>query len=220
MKQDDIDIRRNIPGEEFDYQALMGSLRNYACPRDKITELLKKGVVVRVKKGIYIFGRKYQRRPFSREILANLICGPSYVSLDYALHYHSLIPERVEALTSVICGRGRRFHTPVGLFIYRSIPAGAYSTGIKRMELDDGRSFLVATPEKALADKLYTDRGTGIHSQEELKDYLENSLRIEPEELAGLDINHLALIAEKYRSRKIQLLSRLVRRLGMERSGR
>jgi hypothetical protein len=36
--------------------------------------------------GIYVFGERYRRSPFSREVLANMIYGPSYISLDYALH--------------------------------------------------------------------------------------------------------------------------------------
>jgi predicted transcriptional regulator of viral defense system len=111
------ELRKKVAGEEFDYQVLMDVLRDYEHPRDKITAMLRQGVIIRVKKGIYVFGEKYSRGPFSREVLANMIYGPSYVSLDYALHYHGLIPERVEAVTSVTSGRGRRFSTPVGLFI-------------------------------------------------------------------------------------------------------
>ncbi|MGD0626568.1 MAG: hypothetical protein ABSB32_17880 [Thermodesulfobacteriota bacterium] len=63
--------------------------------------MLRRKDIIRVKKGLYIFGETYARRPFSREVLANVIYGPSYVSLDYALHYHGLIPERVEAVISI-----------------------------------------------------------------------------------------------------------------------
>ncbi len=56
--------------------------------------------------------------------------GPSYISLEYALQYHGLIPERVEAVTSVTTGRSRRFASPVGLFTYRSIPLSAFRTGM------------------------------------------------------------------------------------------
>jgi len=120
------ELRKKVAGEEFDYQILMDVLRGYEHPRDKITAMLRQGVIIRVKKGIYVFGEKYSRGPFSREVLANMIYGPSYVSLDYALHYYGLIPERVEAVTSVTSGRSRRFSTPVGLFIYRMIPLRAY----------------------------------------------------------------------------------------------
>lgn len=45
-------LRKAIPWEEFDYQALLQVLKDYAHPRDKITDLLAKGVLVRVKKGL------------------------------------------------------------------------------------------------------------------------------------------------------------------------
>ena len=204
------ELRRSIPGEEFDYQSLLGALKGYERPRDKITALLRRGVIVRVKKGIYVFGQKYARRPFSREALANIIYGPSYVSLDYALHYHGLIPERVEAVTSVSVGRNRRFTTPVGLFLYSTAPLKAYQIGIDQAEVD-GRTFLIATPEKALCDKIYNDRGTGIRSQTEMRKYLFASLRIDPESLKRLDADVVADVGERYRSRKIRLLSNLIR---------
>ena len=180
------DLRARIDGEEFDYQTLLDSLKQYERPRDKITSLLRQKAIIRVKKGIYIFGPKYARRPFSREILANMIYGPSCISLDFALHYHGLIPERVEAVTSVTTGRGRRFHTPVGLFIYRPIPPGAFPVGIDQVQIDGGRSFLIAVPEKAIADKIQDDRGTGIRSQDDMRRYLMQNLRIDAESIGKL----------------------------------
>ena len=50
------DIRRTIDTDVFDYQQLMDCLVGYAKPRDKIRALLKAGDVVRVKKGLYVFG--------------------------------------------------------------------------------------------------------------------------------------------------------------------
>ena len=208
------ELRRRIAGEEFDYQALLDGLREYDRPRDKITDLLKQGEVIRVKKGIYVFGERYRRRPFSRELLANMIYGPSYVSLETALHYHGLIPEGVEAMTSVAGARGRRFFTPVGLFIYRGVSMNAYRTGIDQVELESGRSFLIATPEKALADKIQADRGTAIRTQAEMRTYLLDSLRIDPESLFKLNAKTICMIAEQYRSRKLRLLSSLLLRLG------
>ncbi len=208
------DLRHKITTEEFDYQALIDGLREYDRPRDKITDLLRQGAIVRIKKGIYIFGERYRRVPFSREVLANMIHGPSYISLDYALHYYGMIPERVEAVTSVTCNRGRRFSTPVGLFIYRGIPMNAYQTGIDQVVLDGGRTFLIAVPEKALSDKIHDDRGTSIRTHTEMRTYLLDNLRIDPERLEKLDAGIISLIAECYRSRKIRLVSDLLRKLG------
>lgn len=206
-------IRKYISNEEFDYQTLLHGLGQYSRPRDKISDLLRKGVIVRVKKGIYIFGKDYRQQPFSREILANLIYGPSYISLEYALHYFGLIPERVEAVTSVTTGRSRKYATPVGLFNYRMIPLAAFRIGMDRVELDNGRSFLIATPEKALADKIRDDRGNGFQTQGQLLDYLENNLRVDLTALTNLNSEHLDTIARRYNSRKLQLLSNLLRRL-------
>ena len=205
-------LRKQVPAEEFDYQRLLDGLKEYSRPRDKITDMLRKKMLIRVKKGIYVFGETYARGPFSREVLANMIYGPSYVSLDYALHYYGLIPERVEAVTSVTCGRSRRFSTPVGLFLYRMIPMEAYQIGMDRVEIEGGRSFLIATPEKALADKLRDDRGTGVRTQEEMRSYLSDHLRIDPEGLGKLDPDRLAAIAVRYHSRKIRKLADMVRR--------
>jgi hypothetical protein len=210
------DLRARINGEEFDYQALLDSMKQYERPRDKITNLLRQKAIIRVKKGIYIFGPKYARRPFSREILANLIYGPSCISLDFALHYHGLIPERVEAITSVTTGRGRRFHTPIGMFIYRAIPPGAFSIGIDRVELEDGRSFLIAVAEKAIADKIQDDRGTGIRNQDDMRRYLMQNLRMDVGSIVKLRAETLSILAKRYGSRKLQLLEKVITRLREE----
>ena len=206
-------LLNSIPYEEFDYQTLLDAVHEYARPRMKISSMLAKGDIIRVKKGLYILGESLRRRPFCRELLANLIYGPSYISLEYALHYHGLTPERAEILTSVTCGRSRTFDTPVGKFSYRMIPLEAFRTGMDRVELDDGRSFLIAIPEKALADRIVADRGAGITTQKELHDYLLSSLRIDPGMLRQLDPARLAEIAHHYRSRRVKLLSDLVSRL-------
>jgi len=206
-------IRRQIPHEEFDYQTLMGGLKDYARPRDKISDLIRKGTIIRVKKGLYVFGDEYRRKPYSREILANLIYGPSYISVDYALQHYGLIPERVEAVTSVTTGRSRKFSTPVGLFTYRMIPLDAFQVGMDRVEISDGRGFLMATPDKAIADKLYVDRGSGIQTQKELQCYLEENLRVDQSGLRELSPDVLNAIAQRYRSRRVKLLSALVRRM-------
>lgn len=208
------ELRSKITSEEFDYQALLDGLREYDRPRDKITDLLRQGAILRIKKGIYVFGERYRRLPFSREVLANMIYGPSYISLDYALHYYGMIPERVEAVTSVTCARGRRFSTPVGLFIYRGISMNAYQIGIDHVVLDRGHTFLIAVPEKALSDKIHDDRGTSVRTHTEMRTYLLDNLRIDPETLEKLNADILSLIADRYRSRKIRLVSDLLRKLG------
>ncbi len=205
-------IRKTVTREEFDYQVLTSSLRGYSYPRDKITDILREGQIIRVKKGLYIFGPDYRRRPYSREVLANLIYGPSYISLEYALAYHGLIPERVEALTSVTTGRTRTFTTPVGVFTYHMIPLRAFQTGMMRVDLDDGGAFLIATPEKALVDKVFVDRTSEIRTLKGLEAYLFDDLRIDQDIFGRLDEGAVSDCVDRYSSAKLQLLRSLLRK--------
>jgi predicted transcriptional regulator of viral defense system len=207
-----VDIRSRIQAEIFDYQTLTDALKDMSAPRDKTTRLLRQGIIIRVKKGLYVFGDKYRRYPHSKELLANLVYGPSYVSLDYALAYHGLIPERVEALTSVTPSRPRRFDTPVGLFNYRQIPPRAYEVGVIRVEADHEQAFLIASPEKALADKVVSIRGTPIVSAVEMRRFIEEDLRIDAAAVRALSAERVDDYAGRYRSRRLRLLSKVISR--------
>lgn len=208
-----IDVRDRIQAEVFDYQTLTDALKELSSPRDKITGLLRKGVIIRVKKGLYVFGDRYRKHLYSKELLANLVYGPSYVSLDYALAYHGIIPERAEALTSVTLSRSRKFSTPVGLFIYRRIPAQAYQAGMVRVEGNHDQAFLIASPEKALADKIVSVRGAPIASSAEMHRFLEEDLRIDVGVIRSLSAERIDEFAARYRSLRLRRLSGLVRRL-------
>jgi len=202
-------LRRRVTEEEFDYQILLDVLRAYDQPRAKIKAWLKNKTLIRVKKGLYVFGEQWSRKPFSREVLANLIYGPSYISLDYALQYYGLIPERVEMVTSCTPGRARTFVTPVGRFLYRQIPPAAYAMGVDRLTQDHGRAFLIAVPEKALADKLVADRGADLSTPEDVRSYVLNHLRVSPAGLKKMKKSLLAAIAKAYGSRRVRWLSEL-----------
>jgi predicted transcriptional regulator of viral defense system len=215
----DASLRHRIPHEEFDYQVLLDALSGYSRPRSKITALLRNGVIVRVKKGLYVFGKEERRKPLCPELLANLVYGPSCVSLEYALAWHALIPERVETVTSVTCGRSKAFDTPVGRFVYRSVPMRVFPVGVDRVETGDRRAFLIATPEKALADVLVADRRGPIRSRREMAACLRESWRIEESRLKELSRGLLDELAKCYRSRKVRLLASIVERLKREGRG-
>lgn len=202
-------IRQQIGREVFDYQGLLHCLSAYAKPRDRIKRLLDAGDIVRVKKGLYVFGDAYRRSPVSRELLANLIYGPSYISLDYALAWHGLIPERVTTVTSVTTGRSRAFTTPFGIFSYRSLAEHRYATGAL-LQQGENESFLLAAPEKALADKVWDDKrfpGATVSAYEE---YLAHDLRIDADRLRLLDGARLEAVRAAYSSRKIDRLIRYI----------
>lgn len=206
-------LRNRIGREEFDYEALISGLGELAYPRDAVTGLLRKGAIIRVKKGLYVFGENHRRRPYSRELLANMAYGPSYISLEYALQHHGLIPERVEAVTSVTTGGSKRFHTPAGLYTYHKIPVEAFRAGFRREEGPGDIAYLVAIPEKALADKVQADRGAAISTHQDMADYLTGSLRIEESVLREMNPDFLEDYGRRYGSRRLRLLSQWIRRL-------
>ena len=212
MNGDLLSIRKRIPFDVFDYATLVSALSGYRKPRDKITKLLESGNVIRIKKGLYCFGEAVRKEPLSREYLANLIYGPSYVSLEYALAFYGLIPERVEMVTSVTTARSRTFVTPVGEFSYRMLTEGRYEHGADLLE-SSGATFLMATQEKAISDYIWTDKRLEGWSVSMIETYLFEDLRIDPERIAELDRARLVRIAEAYRSRKIESLVRCVEKL-------
>jgi predicted transcriptional regulator of viral defense system len=209
-------LRRVVGREEFDYVALMSALKGYARPRDKVTALLRQGTVVRVKKGLYVFGAEVRRGPFSLEILANTIYGPSYLSLQYALAHYGLIPEGVTEVTSVSLARGKRFETPVGRFSYHAVPERAFGIGVDQLEIAKDVSCLMATREKALADTLYLTKALRLTSAREMRSYLTDSLRIDEDALAELDGEALGAIAERYDSGRVSLLANTISLLKKE----
>ena len=205
-------IRQAITREIFDYQVLLDALSGYSKPRDKITKLLAGGAIVRIKKGLYCFGPSLRKEPISRGYVANLIYGPSYVSLDYALSFHGLIPERVEVVTSVTTRRSRDFKTPLGSFSYRMLCEPRYATGAV-LETEGQAAFLIATPEKALMDKVWTDRRFSGTRISDFGAYLLDDLRIDEEALGRLAASRLESIAQVYNSAKINRLTRYLQRL-------
>lgn len=211
----ELKLRNMVPGEELCYTLLMSALAGYKRPRDKITSLLKKGVLIRVKKGLYVFGPDFARRPYSREILANLIYGPSCVSLQYALSHYGLIPERAVVVTSITSKRDKRFDTPAGRFRYRYLHPSKFAVGVRREQVDGESAFLIATREKALADLLVLEtRGFRPNNSGELLEHLIENLRCDEEALSGLDKNHIEEIAALYKNAKVSLLVRALEKIG------
>jgi hypothetical protein len=174
------------PLPELDYQIVMDALKGYVYPRKALSDAIARGDLTRIKKGLYIqSGRGIL--PYSKEILANMIYGPSYISFEYALAYYSLIPERVEEVTSVTTGKSKQFNTPGGIFSYRHIPRAYYSFGFSRKKLSDERGFLIAGPEKAVADRVLREKGR--FSVSSMRQFLFENLRMESTEFRKLNID-------------------------------
>lgn len=198
------EIRKLCPFEEVDYLRLMQLLKGYSEPRKKLQSFLKKKELIRVKKGIYVFGPKAAIEPYSREHLANLIYGPSSISLEYALSFYDMIPERVEEVTSITIRRNKLFVTPVGRFNYHFLSPQKYPMGMSQVLLA-GRNILIASKEKALCDMLCLKTGR-LKNKKELQEHLFENLRIEEYHIKNFNLSLLEALNLHYRNHNVNLL--------------
>lgn len=198
------------PLPELDYHVVMDALKGFAYPRKALSDALARGDLIRVKKGIYVqSGRGVP--DYSREVLANMIYGPSYISFEYALAYHGLVPERVEELTSATTGKRKSFNSPVGRFSYTHVPEKYYGFAFSRKEPANGRAFLLADPEKAVTDRILRERGR--FSIRSMQQFLFENLRMDPIDFRNLDV---AVFAEAYRTsgkRSMEILHRVRKKM-------
>ena len=161
-----------------------------------VQRALKSGEVIQLRRGLYHLSSSVFPALVSTEMLANLIYGPSYVSLESALSYHGWIPEAVHNCTSVTSGRPRHFDTPHGRFSYVRIKQTPLMAGVL-CEQATGGTFLVATPLKALAD-IVAARGLDWGDSGPLV----SSLRIDSEDIDGLTSEDFDMLDGVYYSRR------------------
>lgn len=165
----------------IDSGSLSSIIGDYKSPKDKIAFMEEKGEIIRLKKGLYIVSPKILQKPLNKEIMANHIYGPSYVSLESALSYYGLIPERVYVTKSITLKRSKEFKNELGIFDYITVPEDYYPIGITQEKVDEKFNFLIATPEKAICDMIITTPGLYVRTMKSMLQYLEDDLRIDRE---------------------------------------
>jgi len=181
------DSIRVFQGQPLNRQILMGMLKDYKRPYDKINELVRKEVLIPVKKGIFVPGPSMHLRTPEPFLLANHLTGPSYVSMETALSYRGLIPEKVFEISSATIGRSGTYNTSTGRFSYIHLPLPYYSFGQQSVTLAENQVALVATAEKALCDKIVTTSGLLFRSVVQLKEWLIEDMRMDRATLSSLN---------------------------------
>lgn len=205
---------RDVP---FDYQLAMDRLRNFRAPRDKLSRLCESGEVIQVKRGLYVAGPVGEEGSgVDPRVLSGLVYGPSYVSLETALAYYGMIPERVEEITCMTSKRARSFETPEGRFRYLPIPERAFAIGVTR-ETVQGGAYLLALPEKALCDRIAQARG--LTAQREMSAYLLEDLRLEEDGIDELDVELIEAIATAYRRTPVTVFAKWLDKRNAKRKG-
>ena len=206
------DILSQIETPYVDAQTLLPFLADYDKPREWMRRMVQKGELIRLKNGFYLISRKIGQganRVIPYEQVANWLYGPSYVSLEWALSFYGLIPERVHLVTSMTLSRAREYHTSIGDFVYHPLSSSGYSIGIEQMDaVGYIGGFLMATPEKALADLLFL-KCKGL-DQKQLELELFESMRIDRDSFMQLNKVLFLEIANSYQSKTINSLIRLL----------
>ena len=187
-------------------QMLIEQYQNYANPKAKIKRLVDGGDLYPVTRGIYESDKNV-----SGYCLAGAIFGPSYLSFDYALSVYGLIPEAVYMFTSATFDKKkiREQENHFGRFTYRDVPSEAYPFGIMVKE-ENGYVYQMATPEKALCDKLYTM--PPVTSQKEIERMLFEDLRIYRTEFEKLNADEILQIGDMYHCNNLKYLMKYLRR--------
>jgi predicted transcriptional regulator of viral defense system len=176
--------------------------------------MVRKGELWRIKNGFFLISSRFQRgrADYPYEQIANLLYGPSYVSLEWALSFYHFIPERVATITSITTGSSKEFDTPIGCFTYRHLSNSRYSIGIDHKSISGQvGGFLIATPEKALVDWVFFSCD-GMNEKELRTDLLE-AKRIDPSMLQSLNMDHMEAITQQYRSPILRRLNRIIKAL-------
>jgi len=125
---------------------------------NQLARWCKQGLLLQLRRGLYIFGKDERKIEPSRGYLAGQLYQPSYVSLEYALSRYGLIPERVADVTSVSTKKTARFTNDFGTFIYQTVKPSAFRGFISAKD-EAGLPYFIAEPEKAMADFVYLNLG-------------------------------------------------------------
>ena len=162
--------------------------------RRQLSRWAGNGRLYRLRRGLYALAPPYRKVKAHPFVVANRMVRPSYVSLQSALAIHGLIPESVPVTTSITTGRPGEFSTPLGIFVIRHVRTPLFQ-GFREFEMDTLQPAFVATPEKALLDLLYLEKGSDSEA------YLAE-LRLEIDD--GFDLEELERFSRIFRSGKVR----------------
>jgi len=138
----------------------------------RLYEWQKNNYIKKLANNYYVFAeRNFNEAEMA--FIANKLYGPSYLSLEYALKYYSLIPEEVFLFTSVSTKKTNKLETLIGNFSYQKIKEDLFF-GYRLIE-HNKTVYKIAEAEKAILDFLYLRKD--IRTENDLEE-----LRINPAE--------------------------------------
>ena len=193
----DISNLSNVP---FSLEALRWLYPSLSRIAKKAQTLEQEQAIIRLKRGMYVANPQWTNKVLVTELIANHIYGPSYVSMESALRFYGLIPEMVFTTISLTPGTARTYRNKIGVFRYIHCPKQYFSIGLAYTQCE-GSSFLIATPEKALCDKIIYTPNLNLRYRSEIATFLEEDLRFDTDELANFNLDILRQCAMQGRKK-------------------
>jgi predicted transcriptional regulator of viral defense system len=124
---------------------------------DNLLQWQEKGYIIKLRNSWYCF-KELKGLPGYQYLVANNIYSPSYISHQEALMHYGLIPEHITDSTSITTRITKGFTVEERYYKYYSVKPEFYF-GYRLMDLEYNnvkRQYLIAEPEKALLDLLYS----------------------------------------------------------------
>ncbi|MCH7396541.1 hypothetical protein MM236_01015 [Belliella sp. DSM 107340] len=208
------DLLTDYQEQPLTRQVILSLLKDYKRPNDKISELIKDGMLIGLKKGLYVPGPKSKIIRPELFLIANHLWGPSYISMETALSYWGMIPERVFETTSVTIKSAKVFKTELGKFSYKKSQLPYYAFGIKTEQLSPRQAVMIASPEKAICDKIVMTSGVNLRSSKQVMEYLTEDLRLEEEVLLKLNVDIIdSWISNAQKQSTLQMFIKTIQKL-------
>ncbi|MDR0545067.1 MAG: hypothetical protein LBG30_06975 [Odoribacteraceae bacterium] len=201
----------NIPVDSI---ALYDIAKGYMSQRNKISSMETRGDIIRLRQGLYVVSSKISREPISRELIANHLYGPSYVSFETALLLYGMIPKKPFNVRSASIKHSRLFENAIGRFEHLYVAADYYPIGIRRHVVKNKYAYLVATPEKALCDQILSMQNARLHSVRNMQIYLKDKLHLTLPAPGELDMDVVRKCVETGNRARLNALLEYLNELG------
>jgi len=184
---------------------ILAQLEDYKSPRCRLQRLVADGTYIPIIRGYY-----ETEADLPACCLSSVLRSPSYISFEYALARHGMIPGEVDTVTNATRSthRTKSYDTPFGKLDYRDVPASAFPYAVA-LERERGYDVWWADPEKALCDTLYAL--PPARNVSEVEEAVLDGLMVYEWALDRLDLNALEKVCPLYRCRNTNLFLEYMR---------
>lgn len=175
--------------------------------KNQLTRWRKNGKIIKLKRDFYVLNDEDRKINPSRLFMACEIYRPSYVSLEYALSFYGIIPEKVADITCIAAQKTLTIENAFGRFVYQHIKADCFA-GFLESKDETGLTYYMATPEKAAVDFIYLNKNRFSENFERI---LTESFRFQ--NLNILDTKLLLNYGKLFKNKKLMKILKTLRDL-------